>query len=68
MIDVEDLRKTYKDVTAVDGASFTAEPGRVFGLLGPNGAGKSTIIGCISGLLVPTAGRVRVLGHDVARE
>jgi ABC-2 type transport system ATP-binding protein len=52
----------------VDDVSFTAEPGSIFGLLGPNGAGKSTTIGCISGLLPPTAGSVRVQGHDVARE
>ena len=68
MIEVEGLRKTYGDVVAVDDVSFTAEPGRIFGLLGPNGAGKSTTIGCISGLLRPTAGRVRVLGKDVAVE
>ena len=67
-IDVEQLRKSYGDLTAVDGVSFTARPGEIFGLLGPNGAGKSTTIGCISGLLTPTAGRVRVMGHDVVRE
>ena len=50
---------------AVDGVSFTAEKGSIFGLLGPNGAGKSTTIGCISGLLQPTGGRIAVLGHDV---
>lgn len=68
MIEVQDLKKSYGDLLAVDGVSFTAEAGQVFGLLGPNGAGKSTTIGCISGLLEPTSGRVSVLGHDVARE
>ena len=68
MIEVEGLRKSYGDLTAVDGVSLTAGPGEIFGLLGPNGAGKSTTIGCISGLLTPTAGRVRVMGHDVVRE
>jgi ABC-2 type transport system ATP-binding protein len=68
MIEVEQLRKSYGDLTAVDGVSFTALPGDIFGLLGPNGAGKTTTIGCISGLVTPTAGRVRVLGHDVVRE
>jgi ABC-2 type transport system ATP-binding protein len=68
MIEVEQLRKSYGDLTAVDGVSFTARPGEIFGLLGPNGAGKSTTIGCISGLLTPTAGHVRVMGHDVIRE
>ena len=68
MIEVERLRKVYGDLAAVDDVSFTARPGEVMGLLGPNGAGKSTTIGCVSGLLVPSAGRVRVLGHDVATE
>ena len=68
MIEVEGLRKTYGEVVAVDGVTFRAEPGRIFGLLGPNGAGKSTTIGCISGLLGPTAGRIRVLGHDTVLE
>ena len=68
MIDVRDLRKTYGELVAVDGVSFTAEHGSIFGLLGPNGAGKSTTIGCISGLLQPTGGRVSVLGHDVTRD
>ncbi len=68
MIEVEGLRKTYGDLIAVDEVSFTAPAGRIFGLLGPNGAGKTTTIGCISGLLAPTAGRVRVLGHDVVAE
>ena len=68
MIEVHDLRKTYGDLVAVDGVSFAAEPGSIFGLLGPNGAGKSTTIGCISGLLQPTGGRASVLGHDVATD
>ena len=68
MIEVEGLRKEYGDLVAVDDVSFVARPGEIFGLLGPNGAGKSTTIGCISGLLRPTAGSVRVLGNDVARE
>jgi ABC-2 type transport system ATP-binding protein len=68
VIEVVSLRKEYDGLVAVDDVSFTAEPGGIFGLLGPNGAGKSTTIGCISGLLSPTAGRVHVQGHDVARE
>jgi ABC-2 type transport system ATP-binding protein len=65
MIEVQDLKKSYGDHVAVDGVSFRAEPGAIYGLLGPNGAGKSTTIGCLSGLFRPTAGGVRVLGHDV---
>jgi ABC-2 type transport system ATP-binding protein len=68
VIEVDHLRKTYGDLTAVDDISFTAQPGKIFGLLGPNGAGKTTTIGCISGLLTPTGGHVRIMGHDVVRE
>ena len=68
MIDVQGLRKEYDGLVAVDDVTFSARPGEIFGLLGPNGAGKSTTIGCISGLLAPTGGRVHVQGHDVARE
>lgn len=66
MIELEGLQKRYGGLVAVDEVSFTARPGRIFGLLGPNGAGKTTTIGCICGLLSPSAGRVRVLGHDLA--
>lgn len=68
MIEVEGLRKQFGELVAVDGASFTATGGAIFGLLGPNGAGKSTTIGCISGLLKPDGGRVRILNVDVALE
>ena len=68
MIHVEHLRKQYGDLVAVDGVSFTAEEGRIFGLLGPNGAGKTTTISCISGLLKPTSGRITVSGHDVVSD
>jgi ABC-2 type transport system ATP-binding protein len=65
MIEVNGLRKEYGEVTAVAGVSFAAAPGEIFGLLGPNGAGKTTTISCISGLISPTAGRVKVMGRDV---
>jgi ABC-2 type transport system ATP-binding protein len=68
LIEVEGLRKQYGELVAVDDVSFAAQPGTVFGLLGPNGAGKTTTIGCISGLLKPSAGRIRVLGHDVVTD
>ena len=65
MIEVAQLRKQYGDVIAVKDVTFTAQLGEIFGLLGPNGAGKTTTIGCISSLLTPTAGHIRVMGHDV---
>jgi len=68
LIEVENVRKAYGDLIAVDNVSFRAEPGMIFGLLGPNGAGKTTTISCISGLLEPEDGRIRVMGHDVVRE
>jgi ABC-2 type transport system ATP-binding protein len=68
MIDVQQLRKQYGDLIAVDDVSFTAEKGSIFGLLGPNGAGKTTTISCISGLLKPSSGRITVSGHDVVTD
>jgi len=68
LIEVQDLRKQFGDLIAVNDVSFTARPGTIFGLLGPNGAGKTTTISCISGLLKPSAGHVRVMGHDVATD
>jgi ABC-2 type transport system ATP-binding protein len=66
-IQVDRLVKTYKTVTAVDGISFALAPGTVTALLGGNGAGKTTTIAMIMGLVIPTAGRVSVLGTDMAR-
>src|SRR5574339_459437 len=68
MIAVEDLVKRYGAFTAVDGISLRVEPGEIHGFLGPNGAGKTTSIRMIAGLLKPTAGRIVVNGHDLARE
>ncbi len=65
MIQVEGLRKLYGNLVAVEDASFEVRAGEIFGLLGPNGAGKTTTIGCISGLLRPDSGSVRVNGYDV---
>jgi ABC-2 type transport system ATP-binding protein len=67
-IEVEDLVKTYGDIEAVRGASFTVAAGEVFGFLGPNGAGKSTTINMLCTLARPTSGAARVGGFDVARE
>lgn len=64
MIEVENLKKQYGDKLAVDGLSFTVQPGMVTGFLGPNGAGKSTTMRMIAGLDEPTAGTVRVNGGN----
>jgi ABC-2 type transport system ATP-binding protein len=65
---VENLVKQYPQTLAVDDISFTLEPGRILGLLGGNGAGKTTTISMLLGLLVPTSGRITVLGHDMAHD
>ena len=66
-LSVEQLRKTFGETVAVDGISFTAAPGEIFGLLGPNGAGKSTTLNCVCGLLPPTGGRILVMDQDIVR-
>ncbi|WP_412542106.1 ABC transporter ATP-binding protein [Longispora sp. K20-0274] len=63
-IEVEDIRKYYKDVRAVDGVSFAVEEGEFFGILGPNGAGKTTTLEIIEGLRAADSGSVRVLGES----
>ena len=63
-----DLRKTYGEVTAVDGITFTLAPRSITALLGGNGAGKTTTISMLMGLVVPTSGEARVFGADMARE
>jgi ABC-2 type transport system ATP-binding protein len=67
-IEVLGLSKRYAGTLAVDDISFAVKPGSVFGLLGGNGAGKTTTISMLLGLLVPSAGRIRILGFDMARE
>jgi ABC-2 type transport system ATP-binding protein len=60
------IRKRYRQATVLDDVTLTIPRGTTLGLIGPNGAGKSTTIRILMGLLAPTAGRVRVLGIDVA--
>jgi len=67
-IDVKNLTKKYTGTLAVDDISFTVAQGAVVGLLGGNGAGKTTTISMLLGLLVPTAGTLRVLGYDMAKQ
>ncbi len=62
------LRRTTKQVVAVDDISFEVAPGELFGLLGPNGAGKTTTVKMLTTLLIPSGGTARVLGMDVVRQ
>jgi ABC-2 type transport system ATP-binding protein len=64
---LDNVVKTYGPVRAVNGVSFVARPGEFVALLGPNGAGKSTLFQLLSGLFVPDAGRIEVMGHDMSR-
>ncbi len=68
VIRVEALTKRYGRNLAVDNIDFAVAAGQTVGLLGGNGAGKTTTLAMLLGLLVPTAGRVSVLGHDIARD
>jgi ABC-2 type transport system ATP-binding protein len=63
---VTGLTKKYGERTVVDGLDLAVRRGEVFGFLGPNGAGKTTAIAMILGLVAPHAGRIEILGHDVA--
>src|SRR5215213_11360091 len=67
-IEVAGLAKTYGEVEAVRGVSFTVARGEVFGFLGPNGAGKSTTINMLCTLARPTSGTARVSGFDVVSQ
>jgi ABC-2 type transport system ATP-binding protein len=62
-INIQNLTKDFGEVRAVDNLSLAVPRGKLFGFLGPNGAGKSTTIGCLTGLLDPTAGRIELLGE-----
>lgn len=64
MLHVEDVRKAYSAVVAVDGVSFDVHRGEIFGLLGPNGAGKTTTIRMILNILPPDAGAITFDGHS----
>src|SRR5262249_5184196 len=66
-IATEKLTRRFGELVAVDGIDLQVEAGQFFGFLGPNGAGKSTTIKMLTGLLLPTAGRVSLLGIDFAR-
>ncbi len=68
MIEVEGLTKLYGDRLAVRELTFTVQPGEVLGLVGPNGAGKTTTLRSVAGIIRPSAGRIRIAGHDLHAE
>ena len=67
-ISAEHLVRRFGSFTAVDGVSFTVQPGEIFGFLGPNGSGKTTVIKMLTGLLPLTGGEANVLGIDVRKD
>jgi len=62
---VQDVRKSFGGVTAVNGVSFVLEAGRIYGLIGPNGSGKTTLFNCITGLERGDGGRVLFKGERI---
>src|SRR5262245_52594661 len=67
-IRINSLMKSYGQSLAVENLSVKVRPGALFGFLGPNGSGKSTTIGCLTGLLDPTAGSLEILGQPFTAE
>ncbi len=67
-IEISNLKKSFSEIKAVAGASFTVREGEIFSLLGPNGAGKTTTISMLSTLLRPDEGDARILGHSIRNE
>jgi ABC-2 type transport system ATP-binding protein len=68
LIVVESYHKSYGTTVAVAGLSFRVEAGQILGLVGSNGAGKTTTLRAIAGIVVPTAGRIEVASHDLAKQ
>ncbi len=65
VLEVENIRKRFGGITAVDGVSFEVREGEILGIIGPNGCGKSTLFNCVLGQLQPTEGEVRLDGRVV---
>jgi ABC-2 type transport system ATP-binding protein len=68
VIQLQNLRHQYGDRVALAGVSFNVRPAEIFGLLGPNGSGKTTTFRILSTLMLPSAGRALIAGHDVSVE
>ena len=67
LLATSDLTKRFGGLAAVNGVDFSAEPGEIVGLIGPNGAGKTTFVDLLTGVQLPTAGRITFRGHDVTQ-
>ncbi len=67
-ISVQQLRHVYDNRAALNGVSFDVYPAEIFGLLGPNGSGKTTMFRILSTLMMPSAGRAGIMGHDAATD
>lgn len=67
VLEVNNLTKKFKDLTAVDNIKFSIEDGEIYGLLGPNGAGKSTVINMICGLISSNTGEMKILESDIKK-
>ena len=65
IVEVKNLKKTYKDLTAVDNITFDVKKGEILGLLGPNGSGKSTTINCILSLLSFENGEIKIFDKEM---
>lgn len=68
MIEVIEVTKKYKSLTALNNISFKVEKGEIFGFLGPNGAGKTTTLRILTGQINPTSGKASVCGYDILKD
>ncbi|HSH60525.1 MAG TPA: branched-chain amino acid ABC transporter ATP-binding protein/permease [Acidimicrobiales bacterium] len=65
VLEIEELGVEFGGVVALDAVSLEVRSGQIFGVIGPNGAGKTTLFNCVTGMVKPTAGRIRAGDHDV---
>jgi ABC-2 type transport system ATP-binding protein len=68
MLEVQNLYRSYRGISAIENVNFKVGPGEIVGFLGPNGAGKSTTVKIITGMLRPNDGRVLFEGQDIAKD
>jgi ABC-2 type transport system ATP-binding protein len=68
ILEINNIRKEYGTVVAVNDVSFSMAPGQVLGLIGPNGAGKTTLLRILATVLRPTSGSVKILGYDLKKQ